>query len=115
MVLVALDGTWESASCGSRTYPRRITFAEAANFTAEDLVSPCPKGVSCIWSGIIRRQGTYKLEKDTIELTISKTSSGPAKVEFPTSLTLDPSHAPVEGATEGKPCVYKHAGLDKKH
>jgi hypothetical protein len=112
--LLHLDGTWESPSCGSRTYPRRITFAEAASFTAEDLVSPCPKGVSCIWSGIINRQGTYRVEKDTITLTVAKTSTGPAKVEFPTTLTLDASHAPVEGGSEGKACVYKRAGGTRK-
>ena len=104
--LIALDGTWESPSCGSRTYPRRITFAEAANFVAEDLVSPCPKGTTCVWSGIINRQGTYRVEKDTVTLTVAKTSTGPAKVEFPTSLTLDASRAPVEAGS----CVYKRAG-----
>ena len=114
VVLLNLDGTWESASCGNRAYPRRITFAEAASFTAEDLVSPCPKGTTCIWSGIINRQGTYRVEKDTITLTVAKTSSGPAKVEFPTTLTLDSSRAPVETGSDGKPCAYRHAGIDKR-
>lgn len=107
VTLITLDGTWESPSCGGRTYTRRITFAEAAKFIAEDRISPCPKGVSCVWSGIIIRQGTYKVEKDTISLTIGKTSSGPAKSELPTSLTLDGSRAPVETGDDGKPCVYK--------
>ena len=110
VVLLSLDGTWESPSCGSRTYPRRITFAEAASFIAEDLVSPCPKGTTCVWSGIINRQGTYRVEKDTVTLTVAKTSTGPAKVEFPTSLTLDASRAPVEAGS----CVYKRAGGTRK-
>lgn len=110
----SLVGTWESASCGARTYPRRITFADAAAFTAEDLVSPCPKGTQCIWSGIINRSGTYKIEKDVVTLTVSKASNGPAKTQFPPSLTLDGSRAPVEAGSDGKPCAYKHAGADKK-
>ena len=110
VVLLSLDGTWESPSCGSRTYPRRITFAEAASFIAEDLVSPCPKGTTCVWSGIINRQGTYRVEKDTVTLTVAKTSTGPAKVEFPASLTLDASRAPVEAGS----CVYKRAGGTRK-
>jgi hypothetical protein len=114
VTLITLDGTWESASCGARAYPRRITFAEAARFIAEDLISPCPKGVSCIWSGIINRQGTYRVEKDTVSLTVNKTSSGPAKSELPPTLTLDASRAPVETGDDGKPCVYKHAAGSKK-
>jgi hypothetical protein len=110
VVLLTLDGTWESASCGGRTYPRRITFAEAARFTAEDLVSPCPKGTTCVWAGIINRQGTYRLDKDTVILAVTKTGSGPAKTQFPASLALDASHAPVETGSDGKACVYKHVG-----
>jgi hypothetical protein len=114
VTLITLDGTWESASCGDRAYPRRITFAEAANFIAEDLISPCPKGVSCVWSGIINRRGTYKVERDTITLTVSKTSSGPAKSELPPTLTLDGNRAPVETGSDGKACVYKHTTATKK-
>jgi hypothetical protein len=109
-----LAGTWESASCGARTYPRRITFAEPASFTAEDLVSPCPKGTTCVWSGIINRSGTYKVAKDLVTLSVSKTGNGPAKTQFPESLTLDASRAPVEAGSDGKPCAYKHAGSDRK-
>jgi hypothetical protein len=110
----SLLGTWESASCGGRAYPRHITFADATSFTAEDLVSPCPKGTTCVWSGIINRSGIYKVEKDVIALTVSKTGNGPAKTPFPTSLTLDAGRAPVEAGSDGKPCAYKHAGSDRK-
>lgn len=111
-----LVGTWESPSCGDRAYARRITFAEAAaaTFTAEDLVSPCPKGTQCIWSGIINRSGTYKTEKDIVTLTVSKTSTGPAKTQFPATLTLDASRTPIEAGSDGKPCAYKPAGGARK-
>lgn len=109
-----LAGTWESGSCGARAYARRITFTEPASFTAEDLVSPCPKGTQCIWSGIINRSGSYKTQKDIVTLTVSKTGSGPAKTQFPPSLTLDSNRVLVEAGSDGKPCAYTHAGGDKK-
>jgi hypothetical protein len=109
----SLAGTWESASCGARAYPRRITFAEPASFSAEDLVSPCPKGTTCVWSGIINRSGSYKTQKDIVTLTVSKTGNGPAKTQFPPSLTLD-SHGLVEAGSDGKPCAYTHAGGERK-
>lgn len=110
----SLAGTWESASCGSRAYSRRITFSEPASFTAEDLVSPCPKGTTCVWSGIINRSGSYKTQKDIVTLTVSKTGNGPAKTQFPASLTLDAAHGLVEAGSDGKPCAYTHAGGERK-
>jgi hypothetical protein len=109
-----LLGTWESASCGARAYPRHLTFADATAFSAEDLVSPCPKGTQCIWSGIINRTGTYKTQKDIVTLTVSKTTTGPAKTQFPPSLTLDSNHALIEAGSDGKPCAYTHTGGDRK-
>ena len=106
----SLVGTWESASCGARAYARNLTFADATTFTAQDLVSPCPKGATCVWSGIIARSGTYKTQKDIVTLVVDKASNGPAKTQFPPSLTLDASRAPVEAGSDGKPCPYKHVG-----
>jgi hypothetical protein len=109
----SLLGTWESASCGGRAYPRHLTFADATSFTAEDLVSPCPKGTTCVWSGIINRSGTYKVEKDVLSLTVSKTSNGPSKTQFPTSLSLDTNRTPIEAGSDGKPCAYRQAPARK--
>ena len=111
---VSLTGTWESSACGDRAYPRHITFADASRFTAEDLVSPCPKGTACIWSGILNFEGTYRVEKDAITLKVEKASAGPKKVQFPTRLTLDPSGAPVEAGSDGKACQYKLAATNKR-
>ncbi len=114
----SLAGTWESASCGARAYPRKITFSEGAaaapTFSAEDLVSPCPKGTTCVWSGIIIRSGTYKTDKDIVTLTVSKASNGPAKTTFPPSLTLDTNRTPIEAGSDGKPCAYKRAADARK-
>ncbi len=105
-----LVGTWDSPSCGARTYARSLTFVDATTFTAQDLVAPCPKGTTCIWSGIINRSGGYKTEKDLVTLTVSKTGTGPAKTEFPATLTLNENRTPVEAGSDGKPCVYRHTG-----
>jgi hypothetical protein len=101
-----LVGTWRSPSCGTRKYERRITFVADGAFTAEDLVSPCPPKVACVWSGIVNRKGRYALAGDTI--TFSNVEPAQAQGEpFPASLSLDPaSKAPAERA-DGATCVYQ--------
>jgi hypothetical protein len=110
----SLIGKWESPSCGDRTYPRHITFADATTFSAEDLVSPCPKGTACIWSGILINQGIYKVERDVVTLKVEKPSSGPKKAQLPTTLTLNASRALVEAGSDGKPCPYRQTATDKR-
>jgi hypothetical protein len=56
-------GDWVSASCGDRTYERRISFfgapSDRRTFEGQDRVSPCPEGVQCIWSGIVNFNGRW--------------------------------------------------------
>jgi hypothetical protein len=92
-------GTWTSGSCGSRKYPRVITLAEGGTFTAEDRISPCPKGVQCVWSGIVVWKGTWSPSGDAITLGESGSSAGPKGEPHPTR--LDWKGAPSEGG-----CVY---------
>lgn len=103
-----LVGEWKSPPCGARKYERRITFAKDGSFTAQDLVSPCPKGVVCVWSGIIDTKGTWKQEGNTIHLTTASQSSGP-KVgsPFPTTLTFDPAKKVLTESADGATCSYK--------
>ncbi len=99
---VTLVGDWVSPSCGERKYPRHITFDDKTGFSASDLVSPCPKGVTCIWSGIVTRKGTWSSDGKRVTLTLT----GPADkrgAPFPASLDLAPG--PAEGAT----CPYQRA------
>src|SRR5262249_19354608 len=56
---VVLNGAWISPSCGPRNYARSISFDAAGHFTAQDLISPCPRDVVCVWSGIIYHRGDY--------------------------------------------------------
>jgi hypothetical protein len=96
----ALIGTWVSPSCGERKYARRITFDDKNGFTASDLVSPCPKGVTCIWSGIVERRGTWSSDGRKVTLEVK----GPADTRgapFPAALELSP------GPSEGAACPYQ--------
>lgn len=92
-------GTWTSGSCGSRKYPRVITLAAGGSFTAEDRISPCPKNVACVWSGIVNWKGTWAPSGDAITLSETGSAAGPKGEPHPTR--LDWKGAPAEGG-----CVY---------
>ena len=102
-----LVGEWKSPPCGARKYERRITLAKDGSFTAQDLVSPCPKGVACVWSGIVDTKGTWKQEGNTIRLTSSSQSTGPGMSSFPTTLTLNPATKALAEGADGVTCPYK--------
>ena len=50
-------GDWTSKGCPSRSFPRNIHFEQGGNYAGVDLVSPCPVGTQCAWSGIVSYQG----------------------------------------------------------
>lgn len=101
----ALEGKWESPSCGSRKYPRVITFDKTGTFHADDLISPCPPNVDCVWSGIVSRQGKYAVSGTTITLTVEgPATSGPGALPFPATLDLAPT--PIE-VVDGLRCGYR--------
>jgi hypothetical protein len=56
----ALVGTWTSTSCGERAWPRVLTLASDGTWQGQDRVSPCPPGVTCMWSGIVEHRGTWQ-------------------------------------------------------
>ncbi|AUX46416.1 uncharacterized protein SOCE26_079220 [Sorangium cellulosum] len=100
-------GEWISPSCGTRKYARTIRFDARGTFLGQDLVSPCPPDVVCIWSGIVSTRGTYTVEEDTIFLSMLNHGAGPA-APFPTELGIDAeTSAPVETDHEGNACVYE--------
>lgn len=111
----AITGSWTSPSCGARTYAREISFSEKGDFHARDLVSPCPAGMHCVWSGIVDADGTYAVSGDKIILKPSKPPSGKGQ-PLPATMTIAPgTKAPAEEA-DGKLCQYVHAppSADKK-
>jgi hypothetical protein len=100
------EGLWSSASCGPRTYERRIDLNPSGTFSAQDRVSPCPPKAQCVWSGIVERKGTWKAEGDAIVLT-AEAPSKPAGQPLPGRLTWNATAAaPSEDGTPA--CTYAH-------
>lgn len=99
-------GTWSSTGCGARTYERVITLAKGS-FEAQDRVSPCPPGAACVWSGVVPRAGTYRVEGAKVSLALdeaSKQAKGP-NVAFPEALEFEGDRL-VERAASGERCLY---------
>lgn len=94
-------GRWVSPSCGARTYPRELELFADGRFVSRDLVSPCPPGVSCVWSGVVERSGRFTVAGARLALVVEKGEAARGGQALPDSLGLD-GGAPVEGAT----CVY---------
>jgi hypothetical protein len=61
------SGAFRDDSCGERTFPREIQL-DVGTYTGRDLVSPCPVGVTCMWSGIVEFHGTWTRDRDAIVL-----------------------------------------------
>ncbi|MEJ7732238.1 MAG: hypothetical protein WKG00_23905 [Polyangiaceae bacterium] len=79
---------------------RTITLAANGSFTAEDRISPCPKGVACVWSGIVAWKGTWTPSGNGIQLGETGAAAGPKGEPHPTRLDWNGS-APAEGG-----CAY---------
>src|SRR5688572_27968113 len=78
-----LVGAWSSASCAERGYERRIELRPDGTFSAEDLVSPCPPGARCMWSGIVSCRGRWKNERVAIALTAEPVPGPAPGIAFP--------------------------------
>lgn len=102
-------GSWASATCGSREYRREVTFAADGTVSGRDLVSPCPKGATCVWSGIVDWKGTYTAADGKLALAV-KIGGGPqGKLTLPSELSWDPEAKAVVEASDGSRCVYEGA------
>lgn len=98
-------GTWISAGCGERKYPRVLELAADGTARGRDEVSPCPPKVACVWSGIIPFEGTWEGEGDRVTLTLRETAYQNMKhPPLPTELTW--AGAPV-GVESGETCPYR--------
>jgi hypothetical protein len=94
-------GKWSSPSCRDRTYVRELELAADGTFRSDDLVSPCPKGAVCVWSGIVHREGTYAVAGDRVTLATPPEQRPQAR---PLPAVLG-----VEGGVlvEGESCRYQ--------
>ena len=63
-----IAGTWHSESCGKREYAREMVFLDGGTYVRFDLVSPCPPGAQCIWSGILNFRGGWTFDGTAIAL-----------------------------------------------
>ena len=58
-------GDWS----GAGDWEVQWTFAADGTFEKRDLVSPCPAGATCFWSGIVTNSGTWNIASSEIELS----------------------------------------------
>lgn len=61
--------TWQSASCGERSFPRELVLNPDFTYSGTDYISPCPVDAQCIWSGIVTWNGTWSMEGPALKLT----------------------------------------------
>lgn len=59
---VAFVGDWTSTSCAGRAFARNLRLDEDHQYAVIDLVSPCPTGATCAWSGMVTYAGTWVQE-----------------------------------------------------
>lgn len=100
-----LTGAWGSPSSSERGHPREIRFDASGTYRMDDLVSPCPPKVVCVWSGITHTGGTYRIEGDTVLLTYAEggTVTGP----LPQELSFDPvDRTLTERLPSGENTIY---------
>jgi hypothetical protein len=106
-------GSWTSPSCGGRTFERRLVLKQDKTFSAQDLVSPCPPKVQCVWAGIVFWSGTWAVDEKGAVLTKTTGGKDPTKksrTDEPLRLTWDrAAAAPAEASDSGAACVYAKA------
>ena len=55
-------GAYASGPCPGRTYERVVNLGQDGAVEIADRVAPCPPNAKCVWSGIVVRSGTYRVE-----------------------------------------------------
>lgn len=75
----AAAGWYRDAACGDRSFAREIELGDGT-YQGRDLVSPCPMGATCMWSGIVEFKGTWTRDGDALVLTETSAvpQAGPA-------------------------------------
>jgi len=74
---VSVTGSWTSSACGERAWTRTLAFDAQGRFTGQDLVSPCPEGATCIWSGVVERAGSWTSVQGRVQLVLDQPGSMP--------------------------------------
>ena len=104
----AFAGRWYGPACDLRPYVRVLELGQDGTFTATDLISPCPKDVRCVRSGIVTRMGTWRVDRRMIELTPNSESSPPTGVPLPRLLDTEWTEGRLVELVVGGPmtCEY---------
>ena len=100
---VVPPATLVSGPCGDRTYVREIDLEPGGRFTARDLVSPCPPGVLCVWSGIVTRAGTAAWREGALMLETAVPAGGPPVGPLPDRLVP----AGPDALQDSAGCLYR--------
>lgn len=106
-------GTWISASCGQRSYPRVLTLTADGQASGQDRVSPCPEGARCIWSGIVPFSGVWQGHAESITLDLQAAAGRKSFIKaLPSRMTWSDGQPQ---ATEGdQTCRYqRNAASDR--
>jgi hypothetical protein len=93
-------GNWTSPECGGRKYPRNIRFEEDNTWAGIDLITPCPVGTTCVWSGMVGYTGLWAMGEKKIVLQEMGSAGGPGS-PHPTEFTAD-----REGHLVEHGCLY---------
>ena len=83
-----LLGRWVSPSCGERKYERQLSFEAESRFASLELVSPCPPGARCVWSGIVDRAGKIERKETTLFLVPDASGGKLPGAPFPATVTI---------------------------
>lgn len=98
---VYIVGDWTSAACAGRAYARNLHIEAHQEYAGVDLVSPCPKGTQCMWSGMVGFAGVWVMEGKKLQLR----EIGGATVPGGAHPTL--IEATMEGKLVENGCVYE--------
>ena len=95
-------GTHSSPECGEeRKYPRHVVLSEDMSYTMTDLVSPCPPGGMCAWSGVVIAKGQWAVEGPMVIFTEGKVDNPDMGAPRPAKLTRGQTGQLMEGR-----CLY---------
>ena len=81
------------------------TAAPSTELSAQDLVSPCPPGARCVWSGILARAGTFSLAGSTVTLTVTEGADSKPGSPLPATMTF--TGGALSESAGGATCAYQ--------
>jgi len=100
------QGSWVSQPCGDRKYPRQLNLDADGTFIMTDLISPCPPGAKCIWSGVVARKGTWSVTGSRADLVYDPAGSAASNGKGTPAPAVLQWDADKKAPAESTECVY---------